>query len=47
MIEIYLLLQLAITIEPISAISALTSLVKLVGTGAFAYYWIRKNSKEA
>jgi len=47
MIEIYFLFQLAITIEPVGTISVLTALVKLVGTGGFAYYWVNKAIKEA
>ena len=47
MLEKYLILQLAITIDPITVFEAVTSMVTLVGKGAFAYYWINKIKKEA
>ncbi len=41
------MLQLVITIDPITAFEVVTSMVTLVGKGAFAYYWINKIYKEA
>ncbi|WP_174170184.1 hypothetical protein [Pseudoalteromonas sp. JC28] len=46
MIEIYLVLQLAVTIEPALTLKVLTTLVGLVGKGAFAYYWINRIKKK-
>ncbi|WP_157576764.1 hypothetical protein [Pseudoalteromonas rubra] len=46
MIEIYLVLQLAVTIEPALSLEVLTALVGLIGKGAFAYYWINRIIKE-
>ncbi|WP_172588415.1 hypothetical protein [Shewanella xiamenensis] len=47
MITMSLVFQLAICIDPVFTLQALTALVKLVGTGAFAYYWINRIKKEA
>ncbi|WP_430480854.1 hypothetical protein QUC30_16430 [Aeromonas caviae] len=47
MIEIFFVFKLAISIDPVFTLQALTALVKLVGTGAFAYYWVNRIKKEA
>ena len=47
MLEIFFVFNLAITIEPALTLEVLTSMVGLVGKGAFAYYWIRRIKMEA